>query len=76
VLVSAPLEVGSVTDGSEQPHVLPTDDYKDYRRRVHYTAELLWLLGAGQQGLVALHAVLVEHNVDVKNATASPSERY
>jgi hypothetical protein len=70
------LEVGSVTDGSERPRVVPTDDYEDYRRRVHYTAELLWMLGAGQQALVALHALLVEHSVDVKNAAASPSERY
>ena len=65
-----------MTDGSEQPRVLPTGDYEGYRRRVHYTVELLWMLGAGQQVLVAMHALLVEHSVDAKNAAASPSQSY
>lgn len=51
-----------MTDEPEQPRVLPTGDYEDYRRRVHYSTELMWVLGAGQEVLAALHAVMAEHN--------------
>jgi hypothetical protein len=51
-----------VAEELERPRVVPPGDYEYYRWRVHYTTELLWVLGASEQVLELLHRVLVTHN--------------